>query len=151
MGGPLPAAGQPVVAFGAAAGYIHPATGYSLGASLRAVPRVVDAIAAASNATGLIDPSLIWEAVWPTASRRTRVFHDFGLETLMRLDGDGVAEFFGVFFDLPVDRWSAYLRIDASPAETARAMTELFKASSWRLRRKLALANPTALARLLRP
>ena len=40
MGGPLPAPDQTVVAFGAAAGYIHPATGYSIAGSLRAVDRV---------------------------------------------------------------------------------------------------------------
>lgn len=30
VGGPLPVAGQPVTAFGAAANLIHPATGYSI-------------------------------------------------------------------------------------------------------------------------
>jgi lycopene beta-cyclase len=151
MGGPLPSSDQAVVAFGAAAGYIHPATGYSVGASLRAVPRAVDGIEAAATTSGIIDAALVWESVWPTAQRRTRVFHDYGLETLMRLDGVGVAAFFDAFFGLPVDRWAAYLRIDTPPAETARVMSELFTASPWHLRRKLALANPTALARLLRP
>ena len=30
VGGPLPVAGQPVTAFGAAANLVHPATGYSI-------------------------------------------------------------------------------------------------------------------------
>ena len=30
VGGPLPIAGQPVTAFGAAANLVHPATGYSI-------------------------------------------------------------------------------------------------------------------------
>jgi hypothetical protein len=37
VGGPLPVAGQPVTAFGAAANLIHPATGYSI-ARRRAPP-----------------------------------------------------------------------------------------------------------------
>ena len=38
MGGALPDRGQPVRGFGAAAGYTHPATGFSVAASLRAAP-----------------------------------------------------------------------------------------------------------------
>jgi lycopene cyclase-like protein len=151
MGVSLPAADQPVVAFGAAAGYVHPATGYSVGASLRAVPRVVDGILEASHASGVMDASIVWDAVWPTPLRRTRVFHDFGLDTLVGLDGEGIRTFFEAFFDLPVDRWSSYLRIDASPAETAEVMMTVFRSSPWSLRRQLAVRNPLALARLLRP
>jgi lycopene beta-cyclase len=151
MGGALPASDQPVVAFGAAGGLVHPATGYSVGASLRAVPRVVDRIEAAAQRPGPIDPSAIWDGVWPPALRRTRVLHDVGLDTLMRLDGRGVAGFFDAFFDLPVEEWSAYLRIDTAPAETANVMTQLFRSSSWSMRRKLASGNPVRLARLLRP
>lgn len=151
MGGALPAPDQPVVAFGAAAGLVHPATGYSIGASMRAVPRVVDRIGAEAQRFGAMDVGAVWDSVWPPDLRRTRVFHDFGLDTLMRLDSGGVAGFFDAFFDLPVEDWTAYLRIDTSPTHTARVMTELFRSSSWTLRRKLATGNPFRLARLLRP
>jgi len=151
MGGALPAPDQTVVAFGAAAGFIHPATGYSIGGSLRAVGRVANAIGNAADGVGVIDSAVVWESVWPLAQRRTRVFHDFGLETLTRLDGDGIRHFFDAFFDLPTETWSTYLRIDSTPAETAQVMTQLFKGSSWSLRRRLAFGNPVQLARLIRP
>ena len=151
MGGPLPAPDQAVVAFGAAAGFIHPATGYSIAGSLRAVERVADAIGNASEGLGAIDAAVVWDSVWPLTQRRTRVFHDFGLETLTRLDGEGIRRFFDAFFDLPIETWASYLRIDATPAETAQVMTQLFKGSSWSLRRRLALGNPVQLARLIRP
>jgi lycopene beta-cyclase len=147
---------QPVP-FGAAAGYIHPATGYSVGASLRAVPRVADAIAAAigdarqAGPDEGVDRAAVWDAVWPTAMRRTRVFHDMGLNMLLRLDATGQSEFFSTFFGLPTDRWSEFLRIDATPSDTASVMAEVFRTSSWSLRRRLAGGNPAALARLLRP
>jgi len=51
MGGPIPTGREPVVRFGAAAGYVHPATGYSVAASLRAAPRVAAAIAAATTSS----------------------------------------------------------------------------------------------------
>ncbi len=74
-----PTARQPVVAFGAAAKLTHPATGYSVAASLRAAPRVAAAIADGGDARH------VWEAVWPPALRRTRRLHDYGLEVLLGL------------------------------------------------------------------
>jgi lycopene beta-cyclase len=154
MGGALPSPDQPVVAFGAAAGYVHPATGYSLAGSLRLAERVgVAIVASAAGAASdhVIDSEPVWDAVWSTSMRRTRVFHDFGLDMLLRLDTDGVREFFGSFFELPVERWTGYLRVDTPPMEIASVMAELFRSSSWTQRRRLAGGNPATLAGLLRP
>jgi lycopene beta-cyclase len=154
MGGPRPVADQPVVAFGAAAGYVHPATGFSIASSIRASARVADAIAgvlAGAPASGAVDPAPIAEAVWPSALRRTRQLHEYGLHTLLRLDDDGVRQFFGAFFDLPTEEWRRYLHIDAEPTDVARVMTDLFRSSSWSMRRRLMVGNPLPLVRLLRP
>jgi lycopene beta-cyclase len=150
MGGAHPDADQPVVAFGAAAGYVHAATGFSVASSLRAAGRVADAIASTLASTAP-DPSIVAEAVWPVALRRSRLMHDYGLELLLRLDDDAIREFFGAFFALPQAQWSGYLRIDTPPAEVAAVMSALFKSSSWSMRRRLMAGNPTTLARLLRP
>lgn len=150
MGGSRPVLDQPIVAFGAAAGYVHAATGFSVAASLRAAPRVASAIV-----TGLerhpVDSRTVADAVWPAALRRSRVLHDYGLGLLLRLDDDEIREFFGAFFRLPVDQMQRYLRIDTPPHEVAGVMTRLFRSVSWPLRRRLASGNPTEFARLLRP
>ena len=154
MGGARPDDGQPVVAFGSAAGYVHPATGFSVTASLRAAPRVGDAVMealAATSSSSAADSSLVSDAVWTAAMRRTRVLHDYGLEVLLRQEDDEVRAFFGEFFDLPVEQWSSYLRIDTPPGELAAVMMRLFSASSWSMRRRLMSGNPLAFARLLRP
>jgi lycopene beta-cyclase len=152
LGGSRPAPDQTVVAFGAAAGYVHAATGFSVAASIRAAPRVADAIARAlSLGSGVVDPAPIAEAVWPAAMRRTRVLHDYGLDVLLDLDDDDVRAFFDAFFDLSRQDWTAYLRVDSSPGEVSAVMTRLFRSSSWQLRRRLAGRNPASLARLLRP
>lgn len=127
MGGPLPSRRGPVPAFGAAAGYVHPATGYSVAASLRAAPRVAAALASAAREGDRVDPAPVWDAVWPAQLRRTRRLHDYGLEVLLRLDQDGLADFFDAFFDLPVDVWAPYLRIDATPREVSRTMTSVLR------------------------
>ena len=150
MGGSRPALDQPVVAFGAAAGYVHAATGFSVAASLLAAPRVAAAIAAGLDA-GSVEPRAVAEAVWPAGLRRSRVLHDYGLDLLLRLDDDEVREFFGAFFGLPLEQVRRYMRIDTPPHEVAAVMARLFSSVSWPMRRRLASGNPAAFARLLRP
>ena len=152
LGGSRPGPEQPIVAFGAAAGYVHAATGFSVAASIRAAPRVTAAIAQALAAGGgVAEPGPIADAVWPAAMRRTRVLHDFGLEVLLDLDDEDVRAFFDAFFELPLEDWTAYLRVDTPPRVISAVMGRLFRSSSWRLRRRLACRNPAALARLLQP
>jgi lycopene beta-cyclase len=152
LGGSRPGPEQPFVAFGAAAGYVHAATGFSVAASMRAAPRVAAAIGRALESTSAaVDPTPIAEAVWPAPMRRTRVLHDYGLEVLLDLDDDEVRAFFDAFFELSIADWSAYLRVDTPPGEISAVMARLFRSSSWQLRRRLAGRNPASLARLLRP
>jgi lycopene beta-cyclase len=134
----LPNRGQAVVGFGAAAGYIHPATGYSVAASLRAAPRVAQGLVAALR---LDDPAqralAVWNTVWPAEQRRARALHDYGLGVLLRMSADDLSGFFGAFFDLPTEQWSAYLRVDTSAAAVSRTMTAMFRSVPWHVRRRL--------------
>jgi lycopene cyclase-like protein len=125
MGGPLPASGSRVVPFGAAAGMVHPATGYQVAAGLRRAPDLAGALAAAARARDATPEALAragWGAVWPRRRRRERALHAFGLEVLLRLDQDGVQRFFEAFFALPVHQWSAYVSGARSPRAVARTM-----------------------------
>lgn len=137
MGGRLPERRAPVVRFGAAAGYVHPATGYSVAASLRAAPRVAAAIASATG-DGPTDAAAVWDAVWPRPLRVTRRLHDYGLEVLLGLGPSELAQFFDAFFgDLPMHRWAGYLRIDTPPAEVSATMARLFARVPAPVRRRL--------------
>lgn len=148
----VPARSQLTVGFGAAGGYVHPATGYSVTASLQAAPRVANAMAAALGLdTGSASrTSAVWDAVWPADARRARALHDFGQAALLHLSTDDVQAFFDAFFDVPTDWWSAYLRVDTTPKDVARVMSAVFNAVPWSVRRRLLAANPRSLARLLR-
>lgn len=132
MGGSLSRAGERPFAFGAAAGMIHPATGYSVSASLRSAPRV-----ARSLARGL-DP---WDTMWSLKSRISRRVHQYGAQVLVGMSQRDLAEFFDVFFDLPATQWQAYLRTDSSPRELALAMAGVFRAASPQQRRLLMTAD----------
>ena len=138
LDGPPPPRRPPVVKFGAAAGYVHPSTGFSVAAALRAAPRVAGAIAATAGR-----PDAVAAAVWPLSMRVTRRLHRYGLDVVLRLDAGQLAAFFDAFFELPVETWAPYLRLDASPAQVTRTMAALLRRAPRSVRRRL-VVNPFA-------
>jgi lycopene beta-cyclase len=149
MGWGIPSPSRSVVGFGAAAGFVHPVTGYSVAASLRASVRVAAATANAVNSQASVDSRVdaVWEAVWPRDLRRTRALHQYGLAALSALGPRELRTFFDVFFTLDTPDWSKYLRIDTSPREIASVMTKFFVKLPWSLRGRIMLANPLSLVR----
>jgi lycopene beta-cyclase len=141
------------VRFGAAAAMIHPATGYSVAASVRAADRVAEVVAhrldRCADASG--DVRAVAEAVWPTRLRRARRLHEYGLDVLLSMDSDEVRRFFQTFFEMPEHRWAGYLRIDTPPGALAMTMATMFVRADWRLRRRLVSGDPRLLVRVLRP
>ena len=150
MGGSLPARTTRVVGFGAAAGFVHPVTGYSVAASVRAATRVANEIVQQlSRGTTGTDLSLaVWSAVWPKQLVRSRGWHDMGLAVLSALPPRLIGGFFDAFFELPQAQWSAYLRIDSEPAEVRAAMLGVFRHVDMATRLAL-VAQPAALVRAL--
>ena len=150
MGGAPPSPSTRVVGFGAAGGFIHPVTGYSVAASLRAAPRLAESIVTGISTGSSSDEltSRAWSTVWSPALLRTRALHDYGLAALGRLGAREIQVFFDAFFSLPEENWSSYLRIDTPPMSIARTMTRLFMTLPRSLRLKVASTNPTALFRL---
>jgi lycopene beta-cyclase len=139
MGGAIPRRGATpdgVVPFGAAAGLVHPATGYSVAASLRLAPVLAEAIAAGR------DPV---DAVWTADRRRARALHEFGLDVLVGLDADATRAFFDAFFDQPVGVWRDYLRVDTTTRAVSGVMWRLFRSAPWSLRRRLMAGDPRRL------
>ena len=152
MGGALPVRRGLVAAFGAAAGYVHPVTGYSVAASLRAAPRVASGIVAALGAGRSGDDlcAATWRAVWPRPLLATRALHDYGLAALLRLDLRGIQRFFDAFVSLPTESWARYLRIDTPPGQIAATMTRFFAALPASTKVRIASTPPWAAARMRR-
>jgi lycopene beta-cyclase len=144
--------GDRVVGFGAAAGYVHPATGYSIGVSLRSATRVAHRLAESLTLDDLAEAAgQVAAAVWPVPQRRVRALHDVGLAALERLDGNGLRAFFDTFFDLPLEQWSGYLQVDGEPAVITRAMTGVFRRLPWQQRWTLMRAHPMGLVHAALP
>lgn len=112
--------------FGAAGALTHPATGYSIAAALRTADRV---------AAG--------DSIWPPAARAVNRLRQTGLRALLALPPQDLPIFFDAFFALPIARQRAYLSGRDDLPGTAAAMSALFAALPWRLRRRLATATIT--------
>lgn len=131
--------GPGVLGFGAAAPLIHPATGFSVAASLQLAPKV-----AAAVATHLADGpdralAEARETVWPLRARAVHRVRRIGLEALLRMPPADLPGFFEQFFTLPEPHRWTYLTARDDIRGTLAAMGCLFRSSGGRLRRQLVL------------
>ena len=130
---------QAVIGFGAAGGFVHPATGYSLIASLRLAPRLAEAIVAGLDAGGRGGELGVgvWATLWSPAALGARALHEYGLGVLLGLDQAATAAFFDTFFELPAEAQAAYVDPVADRRRLVAVMREMFAAAPWSVRRRL--------------
>jgi len=124
-----PPRGRGAVPFGAAAGLVHPATGFSLADTFRLAPAVASAVRGGSRA--------VRRVLWPARARLVYRLRRRGLATLLSLTAAEHEEFFDLFFDLPDHLRRAYLSGRADLAGTTAAMAVMFARAPAHLRRKM--------------
>lgn len=149
---PLPDRNQRVIGLGAAASIVHPATGYSVGASLRTAPRLASVLAQGLGRAGA-EPNQVaaaaWKTLWSDDRVKARRLESYGLERVLTMSQTDARAFFDSFFRLPPATTASYLGGDAGAAEMAAVMWKVFRTVSPRLQRRLATGNPFSLARSL--
>ncbi|WP_052195385.1 lycopene cyclase family protein [Deinococcus radiopugnans] len=124
MNAPAPAPGG-VLAFGAAAGLVHPISGFQVAGALNDAPRVAQAVAEALQA-GQDAAAAGWAALWPPERRAAREVHLLDLAALLELPGDRLGAFFAAFFRLPAAEWHAFLAPQTGVGPLARSMLRVF-------------------------
>jgi len=137
---PLPLMPQRTLAFGAAAGYVHPATGYMVGYAARMAPTVADALADGLSGRGRSLDSVAadaWQAIWPREALRTRALYLLGAIAAARFDLTTTRQFFDTFFALPTPQWSGYLARSLSVQQLAPVMLRIYRRSDGSIRRAL--------------
>ncbi|MCO4746776.1 MAG: lycopene cyclase family protein [Proteobacteria bacterium] len=152
MDASLPDLTSSVLAFGAAAGLVHPATGYQLAACLALAEPMADRLANTLDDDAASAAASVWEVLWPSDRLRVRGLRVFGARFVASLDHADQAAFFDAFFRIPPHLVRAYLGHDTGMAETCDAMLRVFLALPWRLRWKLArvgVAQPMPIVRPL--
>ncbi|MGW5645836.1 lycopene cyclase family protein [Saccharopolyspora sp. NPDC003752] len=139
---PLPRPGR-VIPFGAAAGFVHPATGFSVAGSLQRAPWLAAAISAARPSGPASAARASWSILWPPRVVAAHSLRHRALQALLSLPPDLVPEFFEVFFRLDEPHRTAFLAAEGSAAGTTAAMSALFRSAPWRIRRRLMLGGLT--------
>ena len=133
---------QRTVAFGAAAGMIHPSTGYSLARALQTAPSLADALVEGLLTSPAAAARLAWAAIWPTPRLAARELHLYGAGVVSGLDQGETNAFFRAFFEtLPPDVIAAWLSDSLPPFALVAAMTRLFPALPPRLRWRVAVGG----------
>jgi lycopene beta-cyclase len=130
-----------VVPFGAAASLVHPATGYSVAASLRLAPWVAGALKAGLAFGPTAAVKAAWSILWPPSALAAQEMRRRALYGLLALPPYQVAELFELLFALPAGHRSAFLTPDLEPVGTAAAMAALFRSAPWSLRKQLVLGG----------
>lgn len=134
---PLPRSGR-VIPFGAAAGMVHPATGFSIANSLRRAPWLAAAINAGLGRGPAEAARAAWAMLWPASDVSTHVLRRRALHAMLTLPPALVPEMFETFFRIRPEHRSAFLAAEADPASTATAMSSLFRHAPAGVRRRLA-------------
>ncbi|MHA0038689.1 lycopene cyclase family protein [Deinococcus sp. PESE-13] len=150
MNAQAPAPGG-VLAYGAAAGRVHPVSGFQVAGALSDAPGVAAAIADALCHGG--DAAAAgWAALWSPERRAAREVHLLGVGALLGLERAELPHFFGTFFGLPREQWARFLHPDTDAGTLARTMLRVFAQTGGRVRLPLAraaLAQPAASGRAL--
>ena len=135
LGGTPPVSPQRTLAYGAAAGLVHPASGYSIVNSLRRAPRFAEAVVDGLRGGGSLEASRAgWEVLWGDEPRRQVGFYQFGMELLMSLRIEQMRNFFGTFFGLPKDLSAGFLSNDLSSSRLLVFALTCFIQGNWELR-----------------
>eukprot|EP00585_Thalassiosira_rotula_P012515 CAMPEP_0196133426 /NCGR_PEP_ID=MMETSP0910-20130528/2655_1 /TAXON_ID=49265 /ORGANISM="Thalassiosira rotula, Strain GSO102" /LENGTH=618 /DNA_ID=CAMNT_0041393151 /DNA_START=22 /DNA_END=1878 /DNA_ORIENTATION=+ len=117
MGGDVPRKGQRIIPIGAAAGVVHPSTGYQVARMLSSnvyfCDQIVEELARAGENGGDFDPDVaaarIIGRTWTPDSMRQRAFAVFGGDFLMKQNVMGLKGFFSGFFKLDEGMWAGFL------------------------------------------
>ncbi len=132
------------LAIGAAASFIHPATGYSVGRSLATGLELAVMLEARwqDEIDTLTDAA--WQVIWPDRARATRRFYELGLEVVLKLEPEKIPEFFLRFFQCPEPLWKGYLSDTGSVGDVAQLMWRVFRNvdadMKWQLARHASMA-----------
>ncbi len=139
MGGPVPDLDQPILGFGAAAGMVHPATGYQLARALREADPFAAVVADTLRSTGdaAAAAKAGWAQLWSRDQRAQHAAFSLGATALLRLDQAALQGFFDAFFALPDADWRKFMGAELSRSSLASTLLRFFWRAPCSTRRAL--------------
>lgn len=126
-----------VLPFGAAAGLVHPATGFSVATSLCLAPRLACALGAGLERQPVKAVEYGWSLLWPREALAVRKLQLRAAAGLLAMPASCVPEFFDVFFSIGRDHRRAFMSSSSDFRSFSGALTAVFERAPWRIRRLL--------------
>jgi lycopene beta-cyclase len=145
---PLASSTSHCVMLGAAAGQVHPATGYSFAAGVVSASRLAAFCASHRDRLGV--ECFVYDAnqhVCSPAQERAHALFAYGLDGMLRMDRKTIAAFFEAFFQLDQDDQSAYLNGLSEVKDVRRVMRRLFPSLPRAVQWSLIAGSPLRLSR----
>ncbi|WP_019585057.1 lycopene cyclase family protein [Deinococcus apachensis] len=131
----------PLLAFGSAAGLVHPVSGFQVAGALQDAPVIARKMAQALAHQGPAAAVRVgWEALWPPERRAAREVALLGVDALLGMPGEQLPTFFKAFFRLPAREWHAFLAHRTDAGTLARTMLRVFAGAPNSVRLPLARA-----------
>lgn len=138
MNAQVPPANQ-ILAFGSAAGMIHPMSGFQVAQAFQKAPALAQVLALAlENKENVALAG--WEYLWPRPLRQARAVQDICVQALLNMSVEQLSPFFQLFFNLPTTSWQAFLSTQTAEYDLVRIMLRLFAQAPMHLRQPLVLA-----------
>ena len=147
MGGSLPDFGR-TLAFGAAAGFTHPVTGFQMTRSIYTAPRL------AKKLRELWDKDVEtlcengWEAIWTDSEQRNRRLYLLGLDMITRFNLRETQSFFDAFFKVSAEDRAEFLSGWGPTKSVESTMWQTFQHANWGTRTRIvqhSIQHPSSL------
>ena len=147
MGGSLPHFGR-TLAFGAAAGFTHPVTGFQMTRSIYTAPRLAKKLRALwdNDIETLCEGS--WEAIWTESEQRNRKLYLLGLDMITRFNLRETQSFFDAFFKVSAEHRAEFLSGWGSTKSVEATMWQTFQHANWGTRTRIvqhSIQHPSSL------
>lgn len=152
MGRDLPTSAFAVLPFGAAAGMVHPATGYQLATCLNLSHQVGEAIFESRRLGTEAAGRAALSTMWPTERRRSWELYRWSASALTEMNQREMGDFSEAFFSVSTDSWFGFMQGTLSPNQILRVLARVFLHGSTRLKLRLLRSSGgggTSLGRIL--
>lgn len=126
-----------IIPFGAAAGLVHPATGYQLTRALGLCDRVAKVLAERAEEGAEQAAEAAYSALWPREARACWELYRQGAGILSEFNRTSMQSFVSSFFSLESEHWLGFMEGKLSRLKILDAMWRVFRRADGRLRFRL--------------
>ena len=130
MGGALPVFGR-TLAFGAAAGFTHPVTGFQILRSLHTAPRLASHLKSHWNESTEDLSQGAWKSIWTNTELHNRKLYLLGLDMVTRFSFHETQSFFEAFFKSSPESRANFLSGMGSKKSVHVNMWQTFQHANW--------------------